>query len=174
MRKVERSKVYRLLYPAVPAVVAASYEGRVAAMPVVSLISLSNDPPLIGFSSSPTHNTYKTIIEAGRFSVAWLDRRFEDAVVRMGTTTGAASRDKLEAVGLHHRAGRSLGAPVIEEASAVLECRFSVSQRFGDHNLVEGEVKRAEAVDDFDGYWNFSGYSPILYSGLDRPVGRFL
>jgi flavin reductase (DIM6/NTAB) family NADH-FMN oxidoreductase RutF len=170
MRKVERSKVYRLLYPVVPAVVAASHEGRVAAMPVVSLVSLSNDPPLIGFSSSPSHATYTTVVQAGRFSVSWLDRRFAKAVIKLGTSSGSKGSDKLKAAGLHHRPGGSLGTPVIDEASATLECRFSSSQKIGDHNLVIGEVKSAEAIDDFEDYWAFIKYRPVLYSGLDRPM----
>ncbi len=173
MRKVEGSKVYRLLYPVVPAVVAASCEGSVAAMPVVSLASLSNHPPLVGFSSSPSHATYKTIIEAGQFSVSWLDRSFAKAVIELGESTGAMSADKLSAVGLHHRPGKSLNVPVIEEACATLECRFATSQRLGDHNLVIGEVERAEAAADFDDYWTFSEYRPILYAGLERPMGTF-
>src|ERR1700733_3289030 len=92
MRKVEGAKVYRLFYPSVPAIVAAasaSREGdtRVAAMPVVSIISLSNQPPLLGIASSPSHGTYRVIVEAGCLSVSWLDRRFIDAVHKMGTTT---------------------------------------------------------------------------------------
>jgi len=170
MRKVESLKVYRLLYPVVPAVVAATSGGRVAAMPVVTLISLSNEPPLIGFSSLPSHTTYKTIIEAGRFSVSWLDRRFAKAVTELGTSTDPERGDKLRAAGLHYTAGE-LGTPVIEEASATLECRFSASQRFGDHNLVIGEVKSARAVDDFEDYWTFNEYRPMLYSGLARPMG---
>jgi flavin reductase (DIM6/NTAB) family NADH-FMN oxidoreductase RutF len=166
MRKVEGPKVYRLLYPVVPVVVAASPAGRVAAMPVASLVSLSNDPPLVGFSTSPSHATYKAIIDAGGFSVSWLDRRYSRAVVEMGTRTGEGGVDKLKDVGLHHTAGSYMGVPVIEEASAFLECRFSVSQRVGDHNLVIGEVKRAEATEDFADYWTYSEYSPILYTGL--------
>jgi len=125
------------------------------------------------FSSSPSHATYKTIIEAGQFSVSWLDRSFAKAVTELGKRTGAGSADKLRAVGLHHRLGKSLDVPVIEEASATLECRFASSQRLGDHNLVIGEVEQAEATDDFDDYWTFSEYRPILYAGLERPMGKF-
>lgn len=173
MRKVDDSKVYRLLYPAVPAVVAAYAGGRVAAMPVASLISLSSDPAMVAFSSSPNHATYAATIEAGCFSVSWLDRRFSGAVELLGSTSGPESVDKLESAGLHHKKGRVLDAPVLREASACLECRFSMSQKFGDHNLVVGEVKRADAIEDFSDYWQFEGYSPMLYAGLHRPFGRF-
>lgn len=171
MKKVEGSKVYRLLYPAVPAIIAASTRENVAAMPVASLISLSNDPAMIAFSSSPAHRTYATVIEAGCFSVCWLDHKFSEAVEVLGSTTGRAI-DKLEAAGLHHTRGKILGVPVLDDAAAYLECRFAISQRFGDHNLVVGEVKNAEAVEDFHDYWEFREYSPMLYTGMQRPFGQ--
>ena len=95
MRQVEGAKVYRLFYPSVPAIVAAAAplgDERVSAMPVVSIISLSNDPALVGIASSPSHGTYRTIIESGCFSVSWLDRRFMAAMHTMGTTSGEGRR----------------------------------------------------------------------------------
>lgn len=172
MRVVAPSKVYRLFYPSVPAVVSASFAERVSAMPVVSLVSLSNEPALVGFSSSPGHETFGTAVDAGRFSVAWLDRRFTKNVVLLGTKSGSDGGDKLESAGLSHRPGSTLGTPVIQEASAFLECRFVSAQRVGDHRLVTGEVKAARAVDDFGEYWGFKGYRPILYSGLGRPTTK--
>jgi 3-hydroxy-9,10-secoandrosta-1,3,5(10)-triene-9,17-dione monooxygenase reductase component len=173
MRKVDDSKVYRLLYPAVPVVIAAAAGGKVAAMPVASLISLSSEPAMVAFSSSPSHRTYTTIIEAECFSVSWLDRRFSKAIEVLGSTSGEKGADKLKGAGLHHMKGKVLGVPVPEEASAYLECRFSMSQRFGDHNLVVGEVTAAQAVEDFHEYWGFERYRPMLYAGMRRPFGRF-
>ena len=140
-------------------------------MPVVSLASLSDEPPLVGFASSPSHSTYVAIIEAGRFSVSWLDTDHAKAVIRLGTETGLRKRDKLGDVGLHHRRGRALGVPLIDEASATLECRLESSKKVGDHRLVVGRVERAEAIEDFCDYWAFDEYRPILYEGLERPVG---
>ena len=58
MNPVDTSKVYRLLYPAVPAILGCCDRSLVYAMPVVSIVSLSNSPPLIGVASSPEHSTH--------------------------------------------------------------------------------------------------------------------
>jgi len=169
MKRVAASRVYRLLYPAVPVIVAASYEGRVSAMPAVSVISLSNDPPLVGISSSPSHATHGTIVRANSLSVSWLDREYTEMVEALGSTSGAQVRDKLKAAGLHHSLRGPLKVPVIREASAYLACALAGVQRFGDHDLLVAEVKEARAIADFRDYWTFELYHPILYSGMGRP-----
>jgi flavin reductase (DIM6/NTAB) family NADH-FMN oxidoreductase RutF len=172
MRKVEGSKVYRLLYPSVPVVVAASHRGKVSAMPAISVISLSNDPALIGVSSSPSHDTYGTIIKARCFSVSWLDGRYASAVVGLGSVSGAGIPDKLRTAGLHHSLRGTPAVPVVKEASAYLACTLSKVERFGDHDLLVGEVREARAIGDFRDYWAFKLYRPILYLGSRGPNGE--
>jgi 3-hydroxy-9,10-secoandrosta-1,3,5(10)-triene-9,17-dione monooxygenase reductase component len=173
VRKVELSKAYRLQYPTVPAIVASSHGGKTSAMPVVSLVFLSNDPPLVGFSSSSSHSTYRTILESGCFSVSWLDAKYRRAVECLGTSSGRGVKDKLSACGLHHRARGSPSVPAIEEAVASLDCTLEEVRTHGDHDLMVGRVLAARADDDFDEYWNFRDYSPMMYTGLGRrPVGR--
>ncbi|MGA2664588.1 MAG: flavin reductase family protein [Nitrososphaerales archaeon] len=171
MRAVPASKVYRLLYPAVPAVVAAYHRGRVAAMPAASVVSLSNEPPIVGFSSSPSHATRDAAVGAGCFSLSWLDASHAAAVDALGRTSGAGVSDKLRAAGLHHApAARAPVVPVIREASAYLACTLSDLVRFGDHELLVGAVLEARAIGDFREYWTFERYRPILYSGTGRPA----
>lgn len=223
---IDSTKIYRLFYPSVPAIVAAFTRGVggtdrvVAAMPVVSIISLSNDPPLVGLASDPAHSTYEAIVEAGCFSISWLGSEYQDAVKILGTTTaartttemmmkktgladgeeddarkkahgatpaagigvaaaaGSTIQDKLTAAGLHYTLGGGDGAllvPILDEASAVLECAVSKMETFGDHVLITAEVKEAR-VDplDYDDYWTFKRYHPILYTGLrDGRFGTF-
>jgi len=163
MKVVEPSKVYRLLYPSVPAVVACYDGGRVYAMPAVSVVSLSNDPPLIGVSFSREHATYKAILRAGKFSVSWLGLEKVDAVEYLGKAQ--AVKDKLKGAGLRHAKGRVLDVPVIDGSAAVLECSLSARCPFGDHELLVGKVKEARASGDFRDYWRFEEYKPILYAG---------
>ncbi|MGD0638160.1 MAG: flavin reductase family protein [Nitrososphaerales archaeon] len=172
MRKVEGSNVYRLLYPSVPVVVAASHRGKISAMPAVSVISLSNSPTLIGVSSSPSNDTRGTIVKARCFSLSWLDVRYASAVVGLGTVTGAGTPDKLRSAGLDHSLRGSPAIPVLKDASAYLACALSKVERFGDHDLLVGEVREARAIDDFEDYWAFKQYRPILYTGSRRPVER--
>lgn len=165
MKRVPTSKVYRLLYPAVPAVVAATFGGTTSAMPAVSVISLSNDPALIGISSSPSHATYRTIVKAKRLSVSWLDSRYGEAVVKLGSASGNGIRDKLRAGGLHYSLKGAPQVPVIREASAYVSCTLAGVHRIGDHNLLVAQVREARAIEDFDEYWTFKLYHPILYTG---------
>lgn len=164
MNQVDPSKIYRLFYPAVPAIISCNDRGLVYAMPVVSLISLSNNPPLVGLSSSPEHMTHKAILNARSFSVCWLGRSQVLSVEILGTTH--TSVDKLQAAGLRHSKGRILDVPIIEGCVAALECSLYARQGLGDHELLVGKVQDARAVDDFQDYWRFQSYDPILYAGI--------
>jgi flavin reductase (DIM6/NTAB) family NADH-FMN oxidoreductase RutF len=164
MNPVDPSKVYRLLYPAVPAIISCNDRGMIYAMPVVSITSLSNDPPLIAFSSSPKHLTHEAIIKARCFSVSWVDASLRRAIEVLGTTPHRAG-DKLQSAGLKHARGRTLDVPIIEGSVASLECSLYLRQAIGDHELLVGKVQDARAVDDFQGYWRFQTYSPVLYAG---------
>lgn len=167
MKRVDPSKVYRLLYPAVPAILGCNDGGMVYAMPVVSVVSLSNDPPLLGVASSPWHSTNKAIARAGCFSVSWVDASLSRALEILGTTAHSAP-DKLRSAGLQHSRGTALDVPTIEGAVATLECALYKREALGDHELIVGRVAEARAVDDFDGYWTFQTYDPVLYTGIQE------
>jgi flavin reductase (DIM6/NTAB) family NADH-FMN oxidoreductase RutF len=144
----------------------AHHEGKVAAMPVVSVMSVSNDPPRVAFASSPSHYTYKIVVASGWFSLCWLDSSLAGCVEQLGTKGGEGVPDKLLSVGLSHHLGHTMKVPVIDSASAVMECYVSGAEKLGDHYLVLGDVKAVYAVEDFTDYWTFKGYHPILYAGL--------
>lgn len=165
MKDVEPGKVYRLFYPSVPVIVASRLGEVVSAMPVVSILSLSNSPAMVGFSSSPTHATYRTTVSSRAFSVSWMGREHTRSVELLGGRTGEGVRDKLGSAGLRHRGGRVLDVPVPEAAAASLECSLVETRGFGDHHLLVGEVKAAYATGDFSEYWQFRDYHPILYAG---------
>ncbi len=165
MNQIVGERVYRLFYPSVPAIVGAYREGIVAAMPVVSILSVSNKPPRIAFSSLPIHRTYRTVIESGSFSVSWLDSKFVKSVEMLGARSRGDTVDKLLSAGLSHYRGAVLDVPVIGEASAVLECTVAGVHHLGDHDLVVGDVRAAYAGEDFGDYWSYHDYRPILYAG---------
>lgn len=167
MNPVDLSKVYRLFYPAVPAVVGCNDKGLVYAMPAVSIMSLSNSPPLVGVASSPGHSTSAAISKVKAFSVSWLDSSKAEAVRVLGTTSHAAM-DKLKAAGLEHSRGKVLDVPLLVDAAATLECSLYARQTLGDHDLFVGRVLEARASDDFQEYWRFEGYKPILYAGIQQ------
>lgn len=167
MKRVDPEKAYRVLYPSVPAVVCGSIGPQVYAMPVVSIMSLSNQPPLIGVASSPSHSTHQAIRKAKAFSACWVDASMVGAVEFLGST-GHESQDKLGAAGLKHHQGEALDVPVVEEAMAVMECSLTSTQAVGDHELLVGRIEAVRAVEDFQEYWRFEGYRPLLYAGVQQ------
>ncbi len=171
MNPVDPSKVYRLLYPAVPAILACSDRGLIYAMPVVSMISLSNSPPLIGVASSPQHSTHKAIASVGCFSLSWVDASLVRPLEVLGTTP-LVGVDKLQTAGLKHTRGKTLDVPIVEGAVAALECTLYARQTLGDHELLVGKVQDARASEDFQEYWRFKTYNPVLYAGIQE--GSFM
>ncbi len=167
MNPVDPSKVYRLLYPAVPAIMSCSDRGLIYAMPVVSMVSLSNVPPLIGVSSSPKHSTHAAIVSVRSFSLSWVDASLMRSLEVLGTTPHSAV-DKLQSAGLKHTRGRTLDVPIVEGSVASLECSLYARQALGDHELLVGKVQDARASDDFQDYWKFQTYNPVLYAGIQE------
>lgn len=165
MKSVDPSKAYRLFYPAVPAILACSDRSLVYAMPVVSVMSLSNIPPLVGVASSPQHSTHQAIVSVGRFSLCWVDASMVRALEVLGTTPHAGA-DKLRAAGLEHKRGKCLDVPIVEGAVAAVECTLHTRQALGDHELLAGKVQDARAAEDFQDYWKFQSYKPVLYAGI--------
>lgn len=164
MNPVDPSKIYRLLYPAVPAIISCNDRGLIYAMSVVSIISLSNDPPLIGVSSFPSHSTHQAIVAMKCFSLCWVDASLTRALEVLGTTP-RSTVDKLQSAGLKHTRGRTVDVPIIEGAVASLECSLYARQSLGDHELLVGKVHDARASEDFQDYWKFQTYNPVLYAG---------
>ena len=162
---VDPSLIHRLFYPQVPAVLSALAGKWVSAMPVVSYTSVSDSPPMVAVSSAPAHYTCKLVQEAGCFSLCILDREHAGAIARLASVSGRKVEDKLLDAGLKYSTGEKAKVPVIKGASATLECSLAAKRRFGDHVLLVGEVRAARAAESFDGFWDFSRYRPLLYTG---------
>lgn len=170
MKAVDPSVVHRLFYPGVPALLCSSSARDVSAMPVVSYASVSAEPPLVGIACAPRSFTLKLAVASGEFTLCFLDKSRADALTFLATHSGRAFPDKLAAAGLPHRRGSKVGAPVVSDSAAVVECSVSSHRRLGDHILLVGRVEAASASGDFHGYWRFRRYAPILYTGWQ---GRF-
>lgn len=162
---VELSKFHRLFYPQIPVVVTVEFAGRIGGMPAIWCMPLSFSPPMVGVAVNPEHDTYGKIVGARAFAVNWLDFSFAEKVARLGETSGKEYPDKLAAVGLTTRRGVRTTLPIIQEASAALECVVRDSHRTGTHELIIGEVLAAQASAGFRDYWDFGRYDPLLYAG---------
>jgi flavin reductase (DIM6/NTAB) family NADH-FMN oxidoreductase RutF len=163
--EVDLKLIHRLFYPQVPAVLSTSHRGRTGAMPVVSYASVSDSPPLVAIACNPDTFTCKLALKSRAFSLSMVPHSELKAVERLAKVRGSSVKDKLVAVGLPHHRGAKLPVPVLEGAEATLECKVSRTVKTGDHLLVIGQVVAAHATASFRDFWDFSRYSPILYTG---------
>lgn len=163
--KVEPSLIHRLFYPQVPLVLAAQFRGRVSAMPVVSYISTSDSPPLIGVACKPEGFTCKLALKSRSFSLSLLDGAHAAEMSKLATVSGAKVKDKLSEVGLSHSTGTAAKVPVLKDAVATIECRLSSSPKSGDHVILVGRVVSAYASEAFSDSWDYGKYKPMLYTG---------
>ncbi|MEM3267431.1 MAG: flavin reductase family protein [Conexivisphaerales archaeon] len=174
LKPIDITKSYRLFYPAVPAIVCAKHMKTVAAMPVISMVILSHNPPKLGLAISPRHLTYTILTQSQRFSVCLLDRRNVREVEKLGTTAGILGEDKLLQSGLRYHMTEDLHVPVPDTSVAALECRLQEDINYGDHNLIVGTIHNGWATDDFDEYWKFNTYHPILYTGIHNGFTTYI
>jgi flavin reductase (DIM6/NTAB) family NADH-FMN oxidoreductase RutF len=170
---MDLSKVHRLFYPDVPAVLCASYLGRVSAMPVVSFASLSGVPPLVGVSCDPKAFTYQLVKKSNLFSLCLLGREHVEAMGFLASHSGRKSVDKLTDAGLPHHRGKKLNVPIIDDSAASLECALQSAKTFGDRDLIVGKVEGVHTSADFQEYWRFRSYRPILYTGWQGKLATF-
>ena len=125
--------------PAPVAVVTVTVDGRHAGLTVASLVSLSLEPPLVGFAirrdaalhellrESPEHAD--RVLAAGQEHLA---QHFARGVPPIALWHGIASREG------------AAGAPLLVGALGWLECRLADEVPAGDHTFFVGEVLSVE------------------------------
>lgn len=173
MRIVPAERLHRLFYPQVPVVVVAESGGVIGAAVCVSVMAVSSTPPMVAASLSTPSHTLELIRASNHFSLNWIDYSLKASLDILGFRSGRGTKNKLAMAGLRD-ARSELGVPYIAEAAAHVECVVDTIQAAGDHSIVLGRVLRAEAMDEFDEYWTFRSYRPILYLGSLDGHGRYV
>ena len=134
-------------------------------MPVVSYACVSENPPVVVVGCSPKSFTYELSTKSRAFSLCVLDRRRSSAIAELAVKSGREVTDKLKEAGIEHNEGARLSVPVIVGAEATLECKVTEKKRVGDHDVLFGQVKACYSSGNFDGFWDFRKYRPVLYTG---------
>jgi flavin reductase (DIM6/NTAB) family NADH-FMN oxidoreductase RutF len=142
-------------------------------MPVVAYVPISDSPPLLGVACSPLAFTFKLAVKARAFSLCLLDRKYLGAMECLAKVSGAKVIDKLAEIGIKYSKGRKVGAPMIGDAAAAIECSLFTKMRLGDHVFLVGKVVASRAVADFTDFWTFKEYRPILYTGWRRGMTTY-
>ena len=107
------------------------------AMTVSAFASVSLDPPLVLFCAEKIARFHDAVLDSGSWAVSILAEDAEKTA-RWLAIRGRPLEGQLE--GLAHHPGPATGAPVLEDALAVLECVTTAVHDGGDHTIVVGQV----------------------------------
>jgi len=121
------------------AIVTGTDEGEPVGLTCQSFISVSLDPPLVGFAPAKSSTSWPRIARSGAFCVNVLTEDQEE-VCRVFATTGA---DKFRGVGW--RTGES-GSPILNDSLAWVDCRIEHEYEAGDHVIIVGRVLELDSA----------------------------
>ena len=115
------------------------------AMTVSAFTSVSLDPPLVLFCAEKIARFHDAVLAEGTWAVSVLAEDNEKTA-RWLATRGRPLDGQLD--GVAHHPGPVTGAPVLDDALAVLECRTTAVHDAGDHSIVVGRVEAAVGPSD--------------------------
>jgi len=125
--------------PAPVAVVTVTVEGRAAGLTIATLVSLSLDPPLVGFAIRRDAALHELLRESPEYAISvlaadqdHLAQHFARGVPPIALWENVPLRD-------------APGPPQLEGAAAWLRCRLEQEHAAGDHTFFVGAVEHAEA-----------------------------
>ena len=125
-------------FPHGVAVVTVEVRGQRAGLTIASLVSLSLEPPLVGFAVRRDAALHELLREPGEFAVSLLAagqeplaQHFARGVPPIALWEGVAVRD-------------AEGPPLLEGAVGWLRCRVVSEHETGDHTFFVGSVEHAE------------------------------
>ncbi len=125
-------------------VIGVSHNGRSNAFTAAWVTQVSFDPLLVALSVNPEHFSFSLLQASGVFAINVLRKGQLDLARHFGTQSGRQG-DKL--AGQRWRPG-TLGAPVLLDCAAYLECRVAGTMPAGDHELVLGRPVGGEVLDE--------------------------
>ncbi len=122
MRRLSLAKVYQLLEPG-PVVLLTTRRGdRANAMTMSWHMMVEFEPPLVACVVSDANHSFAALRATGECVIAIPARKMASVVVGVGNSSGH-DIDKFAAFGLTALPAKQVGAPLIAECFANLECR---------------------------------------------------
>jgi flavin reductase (DIM6/NTAB) family NADH-FMN oxidoreductase RutF len=115
------------------------------AMTVSAFASVSLDPPLVLFCAEKIARFHDAVLAEGSWAVSILAED-DEKTARWLALRGRPLDGQLD--GVAHHPGPATGAPLLDDALAVLECRTTAVHDAGDHSIVVGQVEAVAAPDN--------------------------
>lgn len=147
----------------VTVVTAIDERGQPVGLTIGSFVSVSLDPPLVGFLPQTNSDTWRAIEASGRFVVNDLNCLQGD----LCWTFAKSGNEDERFTGVSWTPAPS-GAPIIDGAMAWIDCSIEAVHEMGDHYFVLGRV---EALDSVEPATDADGDPLIFFKGK---LGRFV
>lgn len=125
-------------------VVGVAHHGRANAFTAAWVTQVSFEPLLVALSVNPKNFSHSLLKQSQAFVLNVLARDQLELARHFGTQSGR-DQDKLAGQRWHPGA---LGAPVLNNAAAYLECRLTGSVSAGDHEIIIAEAVGGGVIDD--------------------------
>jgi flavin reductase (DIM6/NTAB) family NADH-FMN oxidoreductase RutF len=136
------ARVYRLLEPGPVVLLATANQGRANIMTLSWLTMMEFEPPRIGCVVSGRNYSFDALRKTRECVINIPATDLAHQVVGCGNTTGAKV-DKLRKFGLTPLPASCVGAPLIDECFASLECRVTDTRLVNQYNFFILEVVKA-------------------------------
>ena len=141
-RTLPLAQVYRLLEPGPVVLVATVQKGRSNVMTMSWHTMIEFEPPMVGCVISNRNYTFGILKATGECTINIPTVELAEKVVRCGNTTGR-TLDKFDAFELTPAPASRVGAPLVAECYANLECKVVDSTMATRYNFFILEVIKA-------------------------------
>ena len=121
MKPMPLEKAFTLLEPG-PVVLVTTHDGQQNNVMTISWTMVVDFSPVFAMTTGPWNHSFAALRKFRECVIAVPTVDSIDLVIRIGTCSGADT-DKFEALGLTPLKGRHVGAPLIKECLANVECR---------------------------------------------------
>jgi flavin reductase (DIM6/NTAB) family NADH-FMN oxidoreductase RutF len=142
MRTLALSKVYQLLEPGPVVLLTTAHKGRANVMTMSWHMMVEFEPPLVACVVSNGNHSFAALKATGECVIAVPAAGLADKVVRVGNTSGR-DIDKFPTIGLTALPASTVGAPLVKECFANLECRVTDRSLVNVYNLFVLEMVKA-------------------------------
>ena len=142
MKSFPLSEVYGLLEPG-PVVLLTTAAGRRSNIMTMSWHTMMEfEPPLVGCVISRQNRSFRFLKATGECVIGIPTVEIAEKVVGCGNTSDGEI-DKFEIFGLTRKPAIAVGAPLVEDCYANLECQVADTRMVADYNLFVLEVIKA-------------------------------
>ena len=142
MKEYPLAKVFQLLEPGPLVLVSTAHRGKANLMAMSWHMMMDFEPPLIACVMSSGNHSFKALSETGECVIAVPDASMADVVVDIGNCSGR-KKDKFAVFGLTPLPASQVGAPLVAECFANIECRVADAALVERYNLFVLEGLRA-------------------------------